>query len=113
MDSFVRCPGCGVELTDRHLPVADPYHASGECWELYGALTADNLGRPDATFVHQLCVDAYAAQHVGNRTKPITTVFALGRPVSGRRVPVHGKTGVERPYPTCEEDRKAHRLAAP
>ncbi|QIA27918.1 serine/threonine protein kinase [Thermaerobacter sp. PB12/4term] len=77
MGSFTRCPGCGLEVADRHLPVAGPYHASGECLELYHRLVAENLGRPDPAFVHQHCVDAYAAQHVGERTKPITSVFAL------------------------------------
>ncbi len=77
MGGFVRCPGCGVEVVDRHLPMVGPYHASGECLELYHLLVAYNLASPDPAFVHQHCVDAYAAQHVGERTKPITTVFAL------------------------------------
>ena len=35
------------------------------------------LTRGDATFIHQYVVDAYAAQHAGERTKPIKITFAL------------------------------------
>lgn len=74
---FVKCPGCGAELPDRQLPMSDRYRASGECWELYGELTASNMERTDPFFFHQLCVDAYGAQHSGGPVKPVTTVFAL------------------------------------
>jgi len=57
--------------------MSDRYHASGECRELYGALTAYNLERMDPFFHHQLCVDAYGAQHAGESAKPITLAFAL------------------------------------
>jgi len=77
MSRMVKCPGCGAELPDRQLPMSDRYHASGECWELYGALTAANMERTDPFFHHQLCVDAYGAQHSGAPAKPITVVFAL------------------------------------
>ncbi|MFO7289894.1 MAG: DUF5946 family protein [Bacillota bacterium] len=76
MYRFVKCPGCGAELPDRQLPVSDRYLASGECWELYGELTANNMEEMDPFFHHQLCVDAHGAQHSGGPVKPITTVFA-------------------------------------
>lgn len=72
-----RCPGCGLELDDRDAPPPDRYNASGECWQLYGELTADTISKGDPGFVHQHCVDAYGAQHSGGHTKPITTAFSL------------------------------------
>jgi hypothetical protein len=77
MNRFSKCPGCGAELPDRHLPMSDRYLASGECWELYGELAANNMAEMDPFFHHQLCVDAYGAQHSGGPVKPITTVFSL------------------------------------
>lgn len=74
---LVRCPGCGVELPDRRLAACDTFRASGECWELYGELSAYTLSLMDRDFIHQLCTDSYAAQHSGESVKPITTVFAL------------------------------------
>lgn len=35
------------------------------------------LGHPDPSFVHQHVVDAFAAQHADESTKPITLAFAL------------------------------------
>jgi hypothetical protein len=54
------------------------YRASPECLELDGEVTAFGMLHP-ATLGrwHQTCVDAYAAQHVGPLTKPITLAFAL------------------------------------
>lgn len=72
-----RCPGCGVTLPDQRLTPHDRYHASGECWLLYGELSAYNLSRGDPNFTHQLAVDAYGAQHSGPETAAITTAFAL------------------------------------
>lgn len=105
MNHFVKCPGCGVELPDRQLPMSDRYPASGECWELYGELTASNMERIDPFFYHQLCVDAYGAQHAGQPAKPITAVFALvglylavergftGRQVQKAHMELAGKAG--------------------
>jgi hypothetical protein len=45
--------------------------------ELYGELSFYTLNLGDPAFLHQEIVDAYAAQHVDDRTKPIRTVFAL------------------------------------
>ncbi len=72
-----RCPGCGLELRKRDVPATDRYNASAECWHLYGKLTSDTISRGGLGFAHQLCVDAYGAQHSGGATKPITTAFAL------------------------------------
>ena len=71
------CPGCGVQLANQRLAAPDRYHASGECWQLFGELSGYTLASTDATFIHQLAVDAYGAQHSGGVTKPITTAFSL------------------------------------
>jgi hypothetical protein len=74
-----RCPGCQVVL-----PVSNwsggpsGYHASPECAEVAGALLGYEIDHQlDLGHLHQLRIDAYGAQHVGPRTRPITTVFAL------------------------------------
>jgi hypothetical protein len=63
----MRCASCGAEVPD---------DAAG-CLDLYHELAARTLSDRDPTFPHQLAVDAYAAQHAGAATKPITTAFAL------------------------------------
>jgi hypothetical protein len=45
--------------------------------ELYDELSFYTLSHHDAAFIHQNIVDAYAAQHADEQTKPIRTVFAL------------------------------------
>jgi len=45
--------------------------------ELFDELTLDTLARGDAAFIHQNCVDAFAAQHADMETKPIKVVFAV------------------------------------
>jgi hypothetical protein len=45
--------------------------------EIYDELSFYTLGLGDQAFLHQNIVDAYAAQHVDEQTKPIRTVFAL------------------------------------
>lgn len=74
---MVKCPGCQLSLPNLQLPEAPRYNASGECWQLYHELSFYTLALGDLEFLHQLAVDAYGAQHVGGKTKPITVVFAL------------------------------------
>jgi len=66
-----------LKLSDRGLGLDERYHAVRECVELYEELTAYNIMKQDLFFIHQLAVDAYAAQHVGGNMKNITAVFAL------------------------------------
>jgi hypothetical protein len=40
-------------------------------------LSLYTLSHHDAFFIHQVAVDAYAAQHAGPASKPITVAFAL------------------------------------
>jgi hypothetical protein len=87
------CPGCGVRLPVSEAPPDGRCNASPECWQLYGELTAYTVTRGDDQFIHQLLVDAYGAQHVGEHARPIGAAFALiglyfacERGYSGRQV---------------------------
>jgi len=72
------CPGCGVVLPGSAEPWDPRSLASEACHALYGEVAGYEsqhvveLGR-----WHQLLVDAYAAQHAGERTPAIGTAFAL------------------------------------
>ena len=61
--------------------------------DAYDELCAYTLSRGDAQFIHQYVVDAWAAQHADEHTKPIGLAFALvglylgvEKNVSGREV---------------------------
>jgi hypothetical protein len=43
----------------------------------YDELSYYTLSHPDPSFIHQLIVDAYAAQHADETSKPIYLAFAL------------------------------------
>ena len=43
----------------------------------YNELAYYTLSHPSPTFIHQFLVDAHAAQHADETTKPISLVFAL------------------------------------
>src|SRR6266550_3849780 len=45
--------------------------------ELYNELACYTLAHSDPSFIHQYIVDAYAAQHADEKTKPIGLAFAL------------------------------------
>lgn len=71
------CPGCGLRISRRAGPREPEAGASAECLSLKDELSFYTLSRGDAFFIHQLLVDAYAAQHATADSKPITTAFAL------------------------------------
>jgi hypothetical protein len=77
-DVLVVCPGCGLRLPGLHeeAPKAQ-VNASAECQRLCHELSLYTLSHGDAFFIHQVAVDAYAAQHAGPASKTITTAFAL------------------------------------
>jgi hypothetical protein len=52
-------------------------NASPECARLYGEVTGTAMTDPTLGRLHQLTVDAYAAQHPRDGGPPIATVFAL------------------------------------
>jgi hypothetical protein len=76
-EKIIECPGCLLRLPDRDLNPDVHFNASGECRQLFYEITNYTLSKNDPGFIHQLVVDAYAAQHTGERTRTITTVFAL------------------------------------
>ena len=71
------CPGCGLVLPLSDCSPNPRYHTSPECWQLYGELSAYTVTRVVGGFIHQLAVDAYAAQHAGEQSLPIGVAFAL------------------------------------
>ena len=72
------CPGCGVALEATDWPMGRRANASPACWLVYTQVLGyeaqhlTRLGR-----LHQLTVDAYAAQHAGAPSPPIATAFGL------------------------------------
>jgi hypothetical protein len=71
------CPGCGLEVASNDRELDRRYNASTACRRIYDELSAYSMSHGDEDFIHQLVVDAYAAQHSGPGLKPITTAFAL------------------------------------
>lgn len=88
------CPGCGVQLPESDAPRDPRYTASPACLALYGELTGYTvaIGYRAGDFNHQLLVDAYAAQHASDQSKPIGLVFAL---VGLYLVNERGETGAQ------------------
>jgi hypothetical protein len=77
-DVVVVCPGCGLGLPGLHDEAPKPQvNASAECQRLCHELSLYTLSHGDTFFIHQVAVDAYAAQHAGPASKPITIAFAL------------------------------------
>lgn len=77
MNREIVCPGCGLALPSADGALDDQFSASAACRELMYELTYYTLALGDSYFIHQLAVDAYAAQHVGPAVKPISAAFAL------------------------------------
>lgn len=72
-----RCPGCGLELPQDKGETPERYHASAACWALFMELSAAQLSEGDYTFIHQMALDAYGAQHSGGMSRNITTAYSL------------------------------------
>ena len=71
------CPGCGAKQESEGIFSQAGYNASPACVNRYYELTALTLSLRDAEFIHQVAVDAYAAQHFSDDMKPIRLAFAL------------------------------------
>ena len=73
------CPGCGLVLPATRSAIdTRGFRATSECLRLHGEVTSNVMWHPDVLGRwHQTCVDAYAAQHVGPRMRPMTVCFAL------------------------------------
>ncbi|HEU5200472.1 MAG TPA: DUF5946 family protein [Ktedonobacterales bacterium] len=72
--------------------MADMDHALSD-QDAYYELACYTLAHPDPSFIHQYIVDAHAAQHADEHSKPISVAFALAglylhleRQYSGRAV---------------------------
>jgi hypothetical protein len=74
---ITQCSGCSVCLKAKGLVLPSRFNASSACWSVYGELSEYNYARALPTFLHQLAVDAYGAQHAGELSRPITTAFAI------------------------------------
>jgi hypothetical protein len=74
---MITCPGCLLELPDRHLDPPDRFNASGECWQAFSDLACYTIAKQDPVFIHQHAVDAYEAQHAAGITLNITVAFGL------------------------------------
>jgi hypothetical protein len=77
MKGSTACPGCGLELPETDPPPGERLHASPACWRLYGEVAgyeAEHLAQLGR--LHQLMVDAYAAQHADG-SPSIGPAFAL------------------------------------
>jgi hypothetical protein len=60
------CPGCKLEMPRGNAPYDRDFNASPECWSVYTeVLAAEYQDMLLFAEVHQLSVDAYAAQHAG------------------------------------------------
>ena len=60
------CPGCGSRSSALSDEASNPQvNASPECQRLCHELSLYTLSHGDAFFIHQVAVDAYAAQHAG------------------------------------------------
>jgi hypothetical protein len=82
MSGSTTCPGCGLRLPASGLPRDPRRNASPECWQVYGEVQGFALNHLElARDLHQLTVDAYAAQHapreVGVDLPPISVAYAL------------------------------------
>ena len=73
------CPGCGLVLPATGSAIdTRTFRATAECLDLHGEVTSNVMQHPEVLGRwHQTCVDAYAAQHVGPQTRPMTVCFAL------------------------------------
>jgi hypothetical protein len=75
---LIVCPGCGLQLPRLRDEVANPkVNASAECQRLCHDFSLYTLSHGDPFFIHQVAVDAYAAQHAGRFSKNIGIAFAL------------------------------------
>jgi hypothetical protein len=72
------CPGCGLELPGDATPADGRLTASWACRAVYGEVAGFELAHVARLGRwHQLLVDTYAAQHVGEISPRIGPAFAL------------------------------------
>lgn len=71
------CPGCGLTSLETTGPAPEEQLASAACWALYGQALARSYTDPGYRAVHQMIVDAYAAQHAGGTSRRQVQTVAL------------------------------------
>ena len=71
------CPGCGLVAPGTGAPPPAQHGASAACVERDGELLARSYADPTLRGVHQLLVDAYAAQHPAGTTRREVQTLAL------------------------------------
>ena len=70
------CPDCGALAPPSDLPGHAYLGASPGCWAVFGDVLAKEFSDARYFAVHQLTVDAYAAQHPGKRER--RTIQSVG-----------------------------------
>ena len=71
------CPGCGLSAPDVAGPAPEEHVASAACWAVYGQVLSRSYLDPGYRAVHQVVVDAYAAQHAGGTSRREVQTVAL------------------------------------
>jgi hypothetical protein len=71
------CAGCGLVTLDPGGPAPAEHIASAACFAAYGQVLARSYTDPAYRRVHQMVVDAYAAQHAGGTTRRQVQTVAL------------------------------------
>ena len=71
------CPGCGLTAAESAGPIPEAHIASAAYWAVYGEVLARSYADPDFRAVHQVVVDAYAAQHAGSTSRRAVQNVAL------------------------------------
>ena len=59
------CPGCGGVFSPDDGPTHRYMQSSPGCWRVFGELVAADYSAAERMSLHQVVVDAYAAQHPG------------------------------------------------
>lgn len=84
------CPGCGATINSQKSGFDTGFNATSACIAKYHELSIYTLQLRDTEFIHQLIVDAYAAQHASKNMPHVTATFAL---IGLYLVCNHGYTG--------------------
>ena len=71
------CPGCGLTALKAAGPAPQEQAASAACWAAYGQLLSRSYTDRNYWAVHQIVVDAYAAQHAGGTSRREVQAVAL------------------------------------
>lgn len=71
------CPGCGLSTAEGGATTPQEMSASAACFALYGQVLARSYTHPAYRRVHQMVVDAYAAQHAGGTGRRVVQSTAL------------------------------------